>query len=405
MRTSFFQMFSRTIVNYGAGSRSLLPSILKGLGSKRVILLADRETAHSGIIDQIKDLFEASPGEVQIVGCIEDIEQEANGEAVNRCARFFKEHNGDSLLALGGTGALDTAKAVKWMLHKKIPDIREVGRVAERWPDEQSIPIPHVAVPTLTGTGAEITAVAMIANERNGMKISVFNPFINADTAILDPELTLYLSPEATAFTGFTTLVNAIEAYFSPKANPMTDAYAQQAIHLIANNLPIAVQDGSNLEAKGNLQLASVMAKSAFMPVASAIPVHNMALAYCEKYGVSNLLANSVLLPNVIESLPSFYLPKIQGFAQALGIVEASPNDEACLSQVVAYIRNLRKKIALPETLDGFDLQAENRKDIVLSVHQEPTGFYFKIPSEAIVRITCQVFDLPANMNLAPQCE
>ncbi|MEH7482943.1 iron-containing alcohol dehydrogenase, partial [Neobacillus drentensis] len=228
MQTSFFQISSRTVVNFGAGARTLLPNMLEGLGSKRVVLFADRDVARSGIINQIKELFEENQGEVQIVGIFEDIDEEANSETVNRCTSFFKENTGDSLIALGGTGALDTVKAVKWMVHKDIQDISEVGRSTERWPEAQLISIPHVAVPTLTGTGAEVTAVAMINNEEIGIKSSIYNPFINPDIAILDPELTMFLSPEVTAFTGFTTLVNAIEAYFSPKANPMTDAYAQQ---------------------------------------------------------------------------------------------------------------------------------------------------------------------------------
>ncbi|MEH6942074.1 iron-containing alcohol dehydrogenase [Bacillus sp. JJ722] len=393
MQTSYFQTFYRTVVNYGPGSRSLLPLMLKGLGGKRVVLFTDREVAQSGIINQIKEVFEGIPENTQIVGVFEDVEQEAYAETVNRCADFFKAHKGDSLLALGGTGVLDTVKAVKWMLHKDIQDIREVEKVREQWPDAQSISIPHVAVPTLAGTGAEITEVTMIINKGSGIKTTIYNTFINADVAILDPELTMYLSSESTAFTGFTTLVNAIEAYFSPKANPMTDAYAQQAIRLIVDNISTAVHDGSNMEAKANMQLASLMAKYAFIPAADAIPVHNMALAFCGKFGIKHMLANAVLLPNIIESLDTFYLTRIQGFAQALGIMNPSLDDKECLNQVVAFVRKLRKEIALPETFIGIDANPDNMEDIVLFVHNEPTGVYFEIPPDVVTKITSQVFD------------
>ncbi|MEH7377841.1 iron-containing alcohol dehydrogenase [Neobacillus drentensis] len=399
MQTSFFQISSRTVVNFGAGARTLLPNMLEGLGSKRVVLFTDRDVARSGIINQIKELFEENQGEVQIVGIFEDIDEEANSETVNRCTSFFKENTGDSLIALGGTGALDTVKAVKWMVHKDIQDISEVGRSTERWPEAQLISIPHVAVPTLTGTGAEVTAVAMINNEEIGIKSSIYNPFINPDIAILDPELTMFLSPEVTAFTGFTTLVNAIEAYFSPKANPMTDAYAQQALRMIADNLSNAVLDGSNLEAKANMQLASLMAKSAFMPIVNAIPIHNMALAFCEEFGVPQMLANAVLLPNVMESLETFYLSRIKGFAQALGIAEPSPDAKECLGQAVTFIRDLRKEVGLPETLVEFGVNVNNMTDILLSVHKEPSGVHFEIPPDAVVKITSQIFDLSVNIN------
>ncbi|MEH7306535.1 iron-containing alcohol dehydrogenase [Neobacillus drentensis] len=399
MQTSFFQITSRTVVNYGAGSQSLLPKMVEGVGGKRVVLFADREVARSGIINQIKELFEAFQGDVQLVGIFEDIHEEAISETVNRCTRFFKESNGDSLVALGATGAIDTVKAVKWMVHKEIQDIREVGRITERWPEAQLIPIPHVAVPTLTGTGAEVTAVAMITNDEIGIKSSIYNSFVNPDIAILDPELTMFLSPEDIAFTGFTTLVNAIEAYFSPKANPMTDAYAQHAIRMIADHLSNAVLDGSNLEAKGNMQLASLMAKSAFMPIVNAIPIHNMALAYCGKFGVPQMLANAVLLPNVMETLDTFYLSRIQGFAQALGLADPSPHAKECLSQAVTFIRDLRKEIELPETLVGFDVNVDSMKDIISSVHNEPSGVHFEIPPDAVVKITSQIFDLSVNIN------
>ncbi|MEH6995618.1 iron-containing alcohol dehydrogenase [Neobacillus drentensis] len=399
MQTSFFQISSRTVVNFGAGSRVLLPNMLEGLGGKRVVLFADRVVARSGIINQIKELFEENQSEVQIVGIFEDIDEEARCETVNRCTLFFKKYNGDSLIALGGTGVLDTVKAVKWMVHKDLQDISEVERSTERWPEAQLISIPHIAVPTLTGTGAEVTAVAMITNEEIGIKSSIYNPFINPDIAILDPELTMFLSPEVTAFTGFTTLVNAIEAYFSPKANSMTDAYAQQAIRMIADNLSKAVLDGSNLEAKANMQLASLMAKSAFMPIVNAIPIHNMALAFCGEFGVPQMLANAVLLPNVMESLDTFYLSRIQGFAQALGIKDPSPYAKECLGQTVTFIRDLRKEIGLPETLVGFEVKVVNMKKIVLSVQKEPSSIHFEIPPDAVVKITSQIFDLSVNIN------
>ncbi|MEH6944911.1 iron-containing alcohol dehydrogenase [Bacillus sp. JJ722] len=400
MQISYCQIFSRTIVNYGVGTRTLLPQILKGLACRRVVLFADKEAGSLGVINQIKELFEKKQEVVKIVGVIEDIEKEATVETVNRCAHFFKEHKGDTILALGGAGVLDTAKAVKWMIHKGISDISKVVTITERWPEADLISIPHIAIPILSGTGAEITEVTMITNEKFEKATSIYNPYINADVAILDPELTLGVSPSVTALTGFTTLVNAIEAFFSPRATPMSDAYAQQAIRLIANNLTKAVHEGNNVEAKGNLQLASYMAKSAFMPVISAFPMHNMALAFSRRFRVTQMQANAILLPNVLESLTPFYLSKIKEFSKALGIMNPPKHDKECLSQAVAVIRNLREEIALPKTLDvGFEGNLDNMDDFISMVHKEPLAVHYKIPGDVVAKIIYQIFNLPIKID------
>lgn len=400
MQTSPIKFFTRTIIHYGTGTRSLLPNLLLELGGKKAIIITERDVSQSTILNEIKELFEGFAQEVEIVGVFDEIEQETHAETINQCTRFFKELNADSIIALGCSVALDTAKAVKWMLHKDIQDINQVRRLKEQWPQAQPILIPHIAVPTFAGTGAEITDVTVFSNnEANSLKSSISHPFINADIAILDPELTLYLSPQKIASAGFTTLVNAMEAYFSPMANPMTDAYALQAIRLVANNLSIAVHDLTSLKARANLQLASLMAKISFMPVINAMPIHNMALTYSAMFGIPQMLANVVLLPNLVEALPTFYLPRIQEFAQSLGIADRSMHDMECLHQVVRYIENLRKEIGLPESLVEYGLKVESMQDIISAVHKEPVGAYFVIPAEIVARITHRAFDFQGYTN------
>lgn len=399
MSTSFFQFSVRTVVNSGAGSRTLLPEMIKGLGGKRAVLYTDKGLTQAGITKKIIELFELMPGTPELVGVFEDIEQDAKGEIINRGARFFKECNGDSLIALGGGSVLDTVKGIKWMIHKGLDDIREsllTGNVMEWWPAAQFIPIPHVAIATTAGTGAEVSPVAVILNEMSGMKSNLLHPFINADLAILDPDLTVGLPPKITAFTGFDALTHAVEAYFSPKANPMTDAYALQAIRMIVENLQTAVHNGSDLLARANMLMASSMAISAFCLCLNAVPVHNMAHAIGAKFNIPHGLANAVLLPAVMDSLPAYYLPRITGFTQALGIKNSSEQPEECLAEVIEYIRELRKAVNLPDTFAEFECNEEKLHLLVPAVHHDPAGVFFKIPSQIITKVVNEVFELKA---------
>lgn len=399
MSTSFFQFSVRTVVNSGAGSRTLLPEMIKGLGGKRAVLYTDKGLTQAGITKKIIELFELMPGTPELVGVFEDIEQDAKGEIINRGARFFKECNGDSFIALGGGSVLDTVKGIKWMIHKGLDDIREAlltGNVMEWWPEAQYIPIPHVAIATTAGTGAEVSPVAVILNEKLGMKTNLLHPFINADMAILDPDLTVGLPPKITAFTGFDALTHAVEAYFSPKANPMTDAYALQSIRMIVDHLQTAVHTGSDLSARANMLMASSMAISAFCLCLNAVPVHNMAHAIGAKFNIPHGLANAVLLPNVMESLPVYYLPRITGFAQAIGIENPSEQPEECLAEVIEYIRDLRKAVNLPDTFAEFECNEDKLHLIVPAVHHDPAGVFFKIPADIITKVVNEVFELKA---------
>lgn len=394
MTTSLFQYSVRTVVNSGAGSRVLLPEMIKGLGGKRAVLYVDKGITQAEITDKIKELFEAVPCAVQLVGVFEDIGQDAIPENINRGAKFFKECNGDALIAVGGGSVLDTVKAIKWMLHKKIHDIREVldaGNILEFWPNAQYIPIPHVAIPTTAGSGAEVAPVAVVFNEKLKIKANILNTFINPDMVILDPELSVSLPPKLTASIGFDALTHAIEAYFSPQSNPMTDAYALQTIRLIVDNLPTAVHEGHNLDSRSNMLMASVMGISAFILSLNAVPVHNFAQVFGAKFGIPHGLGNAVFLPVVMESFAPFYLKRIHGFAEAIGLKDIPEKPEECLAEVVLFIRNLLEKVGLPRTFADFEVNVDNMAHIVASINSDPVGIFTRIPPEVIAKVSNEV--------------
>jgi alcohol dehydrogenase class IV len=399
MKTSLSQFMLRTGIYSGSNSRAMVPSLFAGLGAKRVVLLSDRGLEKAGVVQKVAEIFNLTGhgSGPQLVGQYLDISQDAESRCINEAVRYVKEVGGDALLAVGGGSVLDTVKGVKYALHKGLSDIKEAipgGLLYEQFPKANFIPIPHIAIPTTAGTGSEVSPIAVIFNEDIQMKTNIINPFINADMAILDPDLTVGLPPFITAFTGFDALTHAIEALASPTATALTDAHALHAIRLIEKNLPTAVADGSNLAARMDLLQASLMGITAFSFALNAIPVHNLAHAYGALFRIPHGLANAVFLPVVMEMVPALYLPKVNELAAALDVEVKGDSAEAALTKVVEKIRLLQHKVGLPADFEQYNITEENLAQTIPAVMKDPAALSFPMPKELIAAIGHRVVPL-----------
>ncbi|MEH7110010.1 iron-containing alcohol dehydrogenase [Bacillus sp. JJ1764] len=392
MKTSLSQFMLRTGIYSGSNSRAMVPSLIAGLGAKRVLLLSDRGLEKAGIVEKVAAIFDLTGhgSGPELVGTYLDIAQDAESHCINDAVRYAREIGADSLLAVGGGSVLDTVKAVKYALHKGLSDIKEAipgGLLYESFPKANYIPIPHIAIPTTAGTGSEVSPIAVIYNEEIKMKTNIINPFISADMAILDPDLTVGLPPLITAFTGFDALTHAIEALASPTATGLTDAQALHAIRLIEKNLPVAVEDGGNLEARMDLLQASLMGITAFSFALNAIPVHNMAHAYGALFRIPHGLANAVFLPVVMEMVPQLYLPKVAELAQALNVEVRGDSADSALAKVVEKIRLLQYKVGLPADFKEFNITEEALQFTIPAVMKDPAALSFPMSAELIAAI------------------
>jgi alcohol dehydrogenase class IV len=399
MKTSLSQFMLRTGIYSGSNSRAMVPSLFAGLGAERVVLLSDRGLEKAGVVQKVAEIFNLTGhgSGPQLVGQYLDITQDAESRCINDAVRYVKEVGGDALLAVGGGSVLDTVKGVKYALHKGLSDIKEAipgGLLYEQFPKANFIPIPHIAIPTTAGTGSEVSPIAVIFNEEIQMKTNIINPFINADMAILDPDLTVGLPPFITAFTGFDALTHAIEALASPTATALTDAYALHAIRLIEKNLPVAVSEGTNIAARMDLLQASLMGITAFSFALNAIPVHNMAHAYGALFRIPHGLANAVFLPVVMEMVPTLYLPKVNELAAALDVEVKGDTAEAALAKVVEKIRLLQHKVGLPADFKQYNITEENLAQTVPAVMKDPAALSFPMPKELIAAIGQRVVPL-----------
>jgi alcohol dehydrogenase class IV len=389
----------RTGIYSGSNSRAMVPSLFAGLGAKRVVLLSDRGLEKAGVVQKVAEIFNLTGhgSGPQLVGQYLDISQDAESRCINDAVRYVKEVGGDALLAVGGGSVLDTVKGVKYALHKGLSDIKEAipgGLLYEQFPKANFIPIPHIAIPTTAGTGSEVSPIAVIFNEDIQMKTNIINPFINADMAILDPDLTVGLPPFITAFTGFDALTHAIEALASPTATALTDAYALHAIRLIEKSLPVAVSEGTNIAARMDLLQASLMGITAFSFALNAIPVHNLAHAYGALFRIPHGLANAVFLPVVMEMVPTLYLPKVNELAAALDLEVKGDTAETALAKVVEKLRLLQHKVGLPEDFKQYNITEENLAQTIPAVMKDPAALSFPMPKELIAAIGQRVVPL-----------
>ncbi|MED1201692.1 iron-containing alcohol dehydrogenase [Heyndrickxia acidicola] len=390
MKQSSFWL--RTAIHAGVNSRGLIPELFRGMGATRVVLFSDRGLDKAGIVQMVEEAFtmKQEGSGPELAGIYLDISQDAESSCVNAAVQYARKQGADALLAVGGGSVLDTVKGVKYSLFKGLDDIKESisrGFLAETFPHAKAMGIPHISIPTTAGTGSEVSPIAVIYNEDLKVKANIINPFISSDIAVLDPELTVGLPPFITAFTGMDALTHAIEALASPNATSHTDAYALQAIRLIEKNLVIAVNDGTNLEARMEMLQASLMGITAFSFALHAIPVHNFAHAYGALFRIPHGLANAVFLPVVMEHLPDLYIKKAGQLAEALAIHTAGADQKTLLHRSIEKIRQLRLLTGLPEDFSNYKIPEESLKKASAAVAADPSAINFPMSTQLIETI------------------
>lgn len=386
----------RSSIYSGPNARSIIPDLFNGLGAKRILLVSDVGLEKAGVVKKVVESFELPilGTKAEIVGQFLGVTQDAASECVNEALKYARKVNADAILAIGGGSVIDTAKALKYGLFQGITDINDAipsGYLYEGFPKAQPINIPHISVATTAGTGSEVSPIAVIYNEHIKVKMNIYNVFLSSDVAILDPELTIGLPPEITAFTGADALTHAIEAIVSPAATSITDAYAFQAIRVIEKNLPRAVKDGANIEARMEMLHGSMMGITAFCSALNAIPVHNFAHAFGALFRIPHGLANAVLLPVVMESIPELYLPKAHLIAEAFKVKIHDEDPKGILAKVVEKIRIFLSDLGLPLDFSDYGISDSDMEGILTAVMKDPAATNYSMSSELIMSVVSRV--------------
>jgi len=263
-------------------------------------------------------------------------------EVVNAGLDLLRQEACDSIVAFGGGSAMDAAKVMAIAAANNRAPEKLVGFFKGL-----RQPLPLYAVPTTAGTGSEATIASVISDNRTHKKCFVIDSRSVPLAAALDPRLMEKLSPSLTAATGMDALTHAIEAYISTISTAKTDRYAEEAIRLIFEYLPRACKNGSDLEAREAMSIASYKAGRAFTQ-ASVGYVHAISHQLGAHYGTPHGLGNAIVLPEILEFSQSAASESLARLALALELGDANEPEAALAEKFVDHVRKLNRKLGIP---------------------------------------------------------
>lgn len=330
-------------LHFGSGALTDIAAIASGVIASRCLIVTDEGLVATGIVARALAALAAAGIHAEL---FTEVEADPAEATVLKGVQKAKQMSADCILGLGGGSSLDVAKLVAYLSasDEKLGDIYGVGKATKQR-------LPLVLVPTTSGTGSEVTPIAIVTTG-NQEKMGVVAPSLLPDIALLDPELTIGLPPAITAATGIDAMVHAIEAYASasPNNNPISKTLALEALRLIGSSLLAGVEQGSNLAARADLMLGSMLAGQAFAnsPVAA---VHALAYPIGGHFKIPHGLSNALVLPHVLRfnaatSAASYAETAVATFPE-LTSVPASERAHAFCDELAAF----SKKCGLPQRL------------------------------------------------------
>ena len=287
------------------------------------------------------------------------------GENVEEGVLEFKKNKCDGIIAFGGGSGLDVGKAIAFMSGQSRPiwDFEDIGDYWKRANETKIVPI--IAVPTTAGTGSETGRASAIINKKTGIKKIIFHPKMLPSIVILDPVLTVDLSPRLTAATGMDALAHNLEAFCAPGFHPMADGIAIEGMKLIKESLLVAVKNGKDLKARIDLLAAASMGSTAFQKGLGAI--HSLSHPVNAQFNIHHGLSNAIFMPYVLTFNKNVIENKIITICDYLNLQK---NFQSFLD----WILDLRKKLNIPHKLsDVVDIKKIDLEQLSKMAFEDPS--------------------------------
>ncbi len=331
-----------TAVRTGTGRIDELADICRELNMNAPLLVTDPGLAG---LPMVSDAITQCEQAGLKIGLFSDIKPNPTGSNVDDGIKVYRAGNHDGVIAFGGGSGLDAGKAVAVAANQSCSmwDLEDVG---DNWlnADAEKIP-PIIGVPTTAGTGSEVGRASVIVNEDEHKKVLIFHPKMLPAVVILDPQLTVGLPPGLTAATGMDALSHNLEAFCSQVYHPMAEGIAVEGIRLIKEYLPDAVSDGSNIEARTQMIVASSMGATAFQRGLGAM--HALAHPLGAIYDAHHGMLNAVLMPYVLKANYPAIKDRIPRLARYLDL---EPDFDAFLN----WILSMRETIGIHHQLSAI---------------------------------------------------
>jgi alcohol dehydrogenase class IV len=342
-----------TTIKFGPGASKLLPDLLKGKKLSRPLLLSDAGLAPLPTYAKVKALLVEGG---LAVGEFYGFQGNPIEAHVKAGVAAYKAHNADCIVALGGGAPLDVAKVVALMAHHP-GDLfdYEDGKPDAR-PVDQHFPF-VVAIPTTAGTGSEVGRSSVISDDVTKAKKIIFDPRFLPPVALLDPELTTGLPAKVTAATGIDALTHCVEAFLARGFHPMADGIALEGCRLVAKSLRRCVTHPDDLEARGEMLLASAMGATAFQKGLGV--THSLAHPLSSVCDMHHGLANAIMIPYAMRFNAPHVPEQMARLAQAVG---AKTHDA---EGFIAWLEDLQRDLNIPPSLKAAGVDAKHLDELV----------------------------------------
>ena len=307
------------------------------LNIKNPLIVTDPGILKTNIIDKINNSLNSKSN------IFSDVQSNPTGSNVEQGVLNFNSNSHDGVIAVGGGSGMDVGKGIAFMAGQNRPlwDFEDIGDYWTRANNEVIKPI--IAVPTTAGTGSETGRAGVYTNEETSEKKIIFHPKMLPSIVILDPELTVPLPKSLTAFTGMDALAHCLEAYSSNFFHPLSQGIALEGMFMIKKYLVKAYEDGSDLEARGNMLVTSSMGSIAFQKGLGAI--HSLSHPVGAIYNTHHGLTNAVFMPYVLKKNRKAIETKIISLSQYLNLKDQT------FDGFMDWILDLRNQLSIPHTL------------------------------------------------------
>ncbi len=351
-----------TAVRFGPGRIKELADACRAAGITRPLLVTDAGLAKLPITERALGLLKEAGLPVALFSDVQSNPVESNVEAG---LAVFRSGDHDGVVAFGGGSGLDTGKVIAFMAGQTRPlwDFEDIGDWWTRADPDKIAPV--VAVPTTAGTGSEVGRAGVVTQEATHTKKVIFHPKMMPRVVICDPELTVGMPPSITMGTGMDALAHCLEAYCAPSYHPMAEGIAVEGMRLIFVNLPKAVANGNDVEARAHMMSAAAMGAAAFQKGLGAI--HALSHPVGALYNTHHGTTNGTFMPYVLVFNRPAIEAKIERLAGYLGIAGG-------FDGFLAAVLDLRKKTGVPHDLKGLGVDGSRVDTIVEMSLEDPTA-------------------------------
>lgn len=364
-QTMAFEFFVKSDITFGRDSVKELSKVVKGYKAKKVMLVYDAGVKFAGIADTVLENLKTADVEIVI---FDKVIPNPTNEIVEEAAKIAKNEKVDTFVAVGGGSSIDLAKAIDVLMTNPGP----IGRYGGIGMVENEL-LPLIAIPTTAGTSSEITNVSALIDTEKVLKYVVIDNKLVPSKVIIDPEFTKTMPASVTASTGMDAITHAVESYISNMATPLTEFHSLQGLKIIYSNLPTAVKDGSNMEAREQMMLGCVITGFGFSNANLGL-VHGIAHTLSAHFQLAHGMANATVLPYVMafnaESCPE----KMVELAKAIDLPVTGniDTDKYLLSD---ELLKLTKELGI-KTLSEQGIKEEDFEMLAEDVLHEPVlGF------------------------------